>query len=228
MKTKLMFAMAVAALWLAAGTAQAQLGIFGTNGVLAEVEGWAGSYNTNNLYGNILIWDGVVLQDQIAVGNELGASWDIYRTAPANSPSGFAYFAAEERFRQAGIAGSLLSEAGGAEVGWTKYDFRAYGFMDGVHRENAAATSTSGGHVAMEVGVGFDKMMGAAGGLNTFISWQTGDHSKAPFIGASMEFGFGNGTGFLGLGPSLVPATTAQKGGKAFALLGPAADPVYR
>jgi hypothetical protein len=219
-----------ALLGLGAVTSQAQTvpSITGTNGILYTLVGWVGSYNTNNAFGDFLGWDGPIYQNQVNVANEIGASYDLYRSAPAFSPSGLFFIAPEARFRQAGIVGVFVSEQGGIEGGWEKYDFRAGIALDGVHRENMLATRTGGGHAALEVLVFADKMFSSASGAGLFAGMDTGDNAHAPVIGVNLNLDFGNGSGFLGLIGVNNTAVAQVNTGRQLTMLWPDGDPTYK
>ena len=160
------------------------------SGVAARVESWLDNYDTNLSYSDVIVWDGPVYQDQVNVANELGASYDVWRSSTNTDNLFFA--GVEARLRQGAIAGAFVSEGVGGEFGWMKYDFR-------VRRENALATKTGGGHYAFELGAFADKMLSKSSAMGVFISKQTADSSHAPLIGVDFNLSFGNGKGFLGL-----------------------------
>jgi hypothetical protein len=199
MKLKSILAMVAAALVLAVNV-QAQ-----TNtptpptpsGVIAKAESWLDHFDTNLSYSDVIVWDGPVYQDQVNVANELGASYDVWRSTTNTANMFFA--GVEARLRQGAIAGAFVSEGVGGEFGWMKYDFRAGLFANGVRRENSLAAKTGGGHYAFELGAFADKMLSTSSAVGVFISKQTADSSHAPLIGVDFNLSFGNGKGFLGL-----------------------------
>lgn len=199
----------LAALLCGAGYSQAQTD---TNtqptvpGLISTFGKWVGSYDTNLTFDDVIIWDGPIYQNQINIGNELGGSYDVWRqkistnntsiASVANKLGGQMFGAVEARLRQASIAGDRLSEAGGLEFGWMKYDFRAGLFSDLVYLDHPGAVGRSG-HIQGEGGLFAEKMLSKSSALGMFISLQTG--AKQPIIGANLNVSFGNGTGFLGL-----------------------------
>ena len=119
------------------------------NGLISTFGNWVGSYDTNLTFDDVIIWDGPIYQNHVNIGNEFGISYDVWRqTISTNNTSlasvgnklgGQMFLAPEARFRQASIAGDLLSEGGGIEFGWMKYDFRAGLFGDLVYLDHPGA-----------------------------------------------------------------------------------------
>jgi hypothetical protein len=164
---------------------------------LSSVASWAGNINTNLHYADVILWDGPVYENQVNVANELGGSYDLWRSdTNALTGNSLLFAGVETRNRQAGIAGSWLSEGFGGEFGWMKGDFRAGLFCDGVHLDNPGAVGATS-HFAFEGGIFADKMLSSASAVGLFGSFQTGQ--KYPILGAHLVVTFGNGTGFLGL-----------------------------
>lgn len=200
MKTKIKLAIIGALAFIGAVTSQAQTpSLTGTNGVIATVAGWVSSYNTNLAFADFIGWDGPVFQNNVNIGNELGASYDLWRSQKANNPNGLFFVAPEGRFRQAAVGGALSSENIGGEIGWQKYDFRAGLFGDAVHRENGLTAVTGDGRFGGEIGVFADKMFSVASGAGLFVSEQPDSRSHTPLFGLQLSLSFGNGSGFLGL-----------------------------
>ena len=176
------------------------------NGLISTFGNWVGSYDTNLTFDDVIIWDGPIYQNHVNIGNEFGISYDVWRqTISTNNTSlasvgnklgGQMFLAPEARFRQASTAGDLLSEGGGIEFGWMKYDFRAGLFGDLVYLDHPGAVGRTS-HLQGEGGIFAEKMLSKASALGMFISLQTGQ--KQPIIGANLNVSFGNGTGFLGL-----------------------------
>jgi hypothetical protein len=176
------------------------------NGLISTFGSWIGTYNTNLSFQDIIIWDGPVYENQVNIGNELGASYDVWRQTISTNNTGLAsvgnklggqmFLGLEARIRQASVAGARVSEAGGLEFGWMKYDFRAGVFADGVYLDHPSVVGVTG-HEQAEFGIFAEKMLSPSSALGMFISEQTGQ--KFPIIGANLNVSFGNGTGFLGL-----------------------------
>jgi hypothetical protein len=175
-------------------------------GLISTFGNWVSTYDTNLTFDDVIIWDGPIYQNNVNIGNELGASYDVWRqkistnntslASVGNKLGGQMFLALEGRCRQASIAGNRVSESGGIEFGWMKYDFRAGLFADGVYIDHPSAVGVTG-HEQAEFGLFMEKMLSKASALGAFISEQTGQ--KQPIIGANLNVSFGNGTGFLGL-----------------------------
>jgi hypothetical protein len=164
---------------------------------LSSIGKWAGNINTNYHFADVLVWDGPVYLNQVNVANELGGSYDIWHSdSNPLTTNGVIFGALEGRFRQAGIAGTWVSEAGGFEFGWQKCDFRAGLFVDGVYLNQPAALGSKHRESA-EFGVFVDKMLSSASALGLFVADEP--DLKYPLLGANLNISFGNGTGFLGL-----------------------------
>jgi len=199
----------LAALLCCAGISQAQT-ITNTPptvpGLVSTFGNWVGSYDTNLSYQDIVLWDGPVYQNGVNFANELGASVDLWKqkispnnvglASVGNKLGGQLFLAAEGRFRQASINGLNLSEAGGLEFGWTKYDFRAGVFGDCVYLNDPDKVHMNH-RITGEFGVFADKKLSPASAVGIFLSQQIGQDAK--IIGANLKVSFGNGTGFLGL-----------------------------
>jgi len=177
-------------------------------GLLSTASDWISTYDTNLSYQDVIIWDGPVYQNQINIANELGGSYDFWRQKVSPSNTGLAsvgnklggqmFGALEARLRQAGIAGTRVSEGGGGEFGWMKYDFRVGVFADAVYLDNLAAMNLAGkSRLTAEFGIFADKMMTSSSAAGIFISEQL--HQKYPIIGVNLNVSFGNGTGLFGL-----------------------------
>ena len=178
------------------------------NGLISTFSGWISKFDTNLNFQDVILWDGPVYQNQINIANEMGGSYDFWRQKVSASNTGLAsvgnklggqmFGAVEARLRQAGIAGTRLSEGAGGEFGWMKFDFRAGLFADAVYLDNPAAMNTSSkDRIVPEVGLFADKMMTSSSAVGIFISEQL--HQKYPIIGANLNVSFGNGTGLFGL-----------------------------
>ena len=165
---------------------------------LSQVGTWAGTINTNYHYQAVMVWDGPIYANQVNVANELGGSFDFY-TSSANrmaDTNGFTLAAVEARSRQAGIAGTFVSEQGGLQFGYEKCDFRAVVYLDYVnnaHPENLGSTKRN----TFEGGLMVDKMLSASSAVGVFAAWQRG--IKYPIIGAQLNVSWGGGTGLFGL-----------------------------
>jgi len=164
-------------------------------GVISTLGAWLGNYNTNLVFQDIIIWDGPIYQNQINVANEIGASYDVFRSKPLSN-GGDIFVAPEGRFRQAGIGGVWLSESGGLQFGWMKFDFRIAGYCDGVYLNNPQATGVNQ-REQVEFGAQAEKMLTPSTAVGMFVGGQT-RHSY-PIFGVNLNVSFGNGTGFLGL-----------------------------
>ena len=157
---------------------------------------WLGNINTNYSYQDVILWDGPVYENQVNIANELGGSYDIWHSVTGPTTNGLIFGAIESRSRQAGIAGSWLSEGLGGEFGWQKCSFRGGVFVDGIYLNHPSAVGAKS-RLGAEGGVFMDDMLSAATAAGVFISGQTGQ--KYPIIGANLKVTFGNGGGFLGL-----------------------------
>lgn len=163
-------------------------------GVGSTVAQWFTGQNTNLSWPDVTVWDGPVYLNNVNVANEFGGSFDLWRSGTNTASILFA--AAEGRTRQAGIAGTFVSQNAGAEFGWMKYDVRLGAFLDGVYRNNITIGDAHD-RLGVEVGLFADKKLTENTGLGFFISYQSGQ--KYPLIGGQLNVSFGNGNGFLGL-----------------------------
>jgi hypothetical protein len=164
---------------------------------LTTAAGWVSTVNTNYHYADLVVWDGPVYENQVNVANEIGASYDFWRSQTnALTTAPLLFSAVETRERQAGIAGSWLSESGGLEFGWQHCDFRAGAFGDGVYLNHPSAVGSKH-RFGFEGGMFVDKMVSSAAAVGLFVSGQSGQ--KYPLFGANLNVSFGGGTGFLGL-----------------------------
>jgi hypothetical protein len=200
----------ISALLLGAGLAARAQTITNTEptvpGLVSTFGNWVGSYDTNLTFQDIVLWDGPVYQNGVNFANELGVSVDLWKqkigtnnvglASVGNKLGGQLFQAIEGRFRQASIGGLNLSEAGGIEFGWTKYDFRAGVFGDCVYLNRPEEVHMTH-RVTGEFGAFADKMLSKSSAVGIFISQQIGQDAK--IIGANLKVSFGNGTGFLGL-----------------------------
>lgn len=164
---------------------------------ISSVAGWLGNINTNYHYQDVILWDGPIYQNQVNIANEIGGSYDVFRSNTNVATSSSLLFGAiETRQRQAGIAGSWLSHGAGGEFGWQRCDFRGGLFIDGVYLDHPSTVGATR-HIGIEGGVFADKMLSAASAVGVFVSGQSGQ--KYPLFGANLTVSFGNGTGLLGL-----------------------------
>ena len=163
-------------------------------GVGSTVSQWFASQNTNLSWQDVTIWDGPVYLNNVNVANEFGGSYDLWRSGTNTASILFA--AVEGRTRQAGIAGTFVSQNAGAEFGWMKYDVRLGAFLDGVYRNNITIGDAHS-RLGVELGLFADKKLSQNTGLGFFISYQT--EQKYPLIGGQLNVSFGNGKGFMGL-----------------------------
>jgi hypothetical protein len=163
-------------------------------GAGSTVAQWFTGQNTNLSWQDVTIWDGPVYLNNVNVANEFGGSCDLWRSGTNSASVLFA--AVEGRTRQAGVAGTFVSQNAGAEFGWMKYDVRLGAFFDGVYRNNITIGDAHD-RLGVELGLFADRKLSENTGLGFFVSYQSGQ--KYPLIGAQLNVSFGNGNGFLGL-----------------------------
>ncbi len=163
-------------------------------GIGTTLSAWFTSQNTNLAWQDITVWDGPVYLNNVNIANELGGSCDLWRSGTNTSSILFA--ALEGRTRQAGIAGTFVSQNLGGEFGWMTYDIRLGCYLDGVYR-NDITVGDAHTRLGVELGAFADKKISANSGLGFFMSYQSGQ--KYPLLGAQLNISFGNGSGFLGL-----------------------------
>jgi hypothetical protein len=177
--------------------AQAQTNTTPTLGGLAStITGWIGNINTNYSYADVILWDGLIYENQLNVANELGGSYDLWHSVVVpNNSTGTLFDSVEGRFRQAGIAGVFASEQGGDEFGYMKGDFRIFGYVDGVFLQNPQVFSGSSHKGAWEVGLQAEKMFSQNMAGAIFIGMQ--EHQKYPLIGVNITVTFGTIGGLL-------------------------------
>ena len=81
-------------------------------GTVETVLAWASSVNTNLSYGRVIGWTGPVYQNGVNIADEIGMSYDLYTSSATDG-----YFvAAEARFRNAGVLGTIVSAGGGIQL----------------------------------------------------------------------------------------------------------------
>jgi len=167
-------------------------------GFVTQFGDYLTTVNTNYNYQPVSMWTAAVYQNNVNVSDEVGVSWDLWE----QNVNGGLFAAVESRTRNAGIAGTVVSEGGGMEFGYMKYSLKVGVFGDGVYVTSQAATLTSkakGGYGAGEVGLFVNQMFSSTAGAGLFVSLQTGARPLYPLIGANLNFSFGNGKGLLGL-----------------------------
>jgi len=195
MKTLKSIALA-AALLCGLSTAQAQTNTPPTfTGALSTAANWVSTINTNYSWADVILWDGAVYANQINVANELGGSADLFHSVnEPNNMNGCLFDALEARARQAGIAGTFVSEQGGDELGWMKGDLRVFGFADFVYLEQPQVLNAPC-REAYEFGLQAEKMLSTSTAMALFVSKQ--EHQKSPFIGVNFTVTFGTIGGLL-------------------------------
>jgi hypothetical protein len=166
-------------------------------GLTSTLGNWLSSYNTNFTFQDIVIWDGPIYQDGVNVANELGGSVDLWKSKPIKN-GGSLYVAVEARFRQASVGGLNLSEGGGIQLGWTKYDFKIGLFGEVVYLNHPDEVGLPPDrHLTGEFGIQAMKMLSPSVATGIFISQQI--YQPAQIIGVNLNVSFGNGTGVFGL-----------------------------
>ena len=164
----------------------------------STVGGWFTSENPAQRYQDAQTWAGVVNQNNSPVANEVGGSYDLWRsetkyfpyTGLTNQPATSLYLATEGRVRSA--QPGVLSIGIGPQFGWMQNNIRIGAFVEPVYRLDKKHSK-----YRAEFGLTAEKMMTANTAVDFFLSLQT--HEKVPFVGGAFHVSFGNGTGFLGL-----------------------------
>jgi hypothetical protein len=167
-------------------------------GVGSTIGSWFSSENPANRFQDAQTWAGVVNQNNSPVANEVGASYDLWRseskyfpyTAATNQPSTSLYLALEGRERTSGVG--IMSAGAGPQFGWMQNDIRIGVFVEPVYRLDQKRSK-----FRAEFGLTAEKMLTPNTAIGLLLSQQT--HEKTPFVGGQFTVSFGNGTGFLGL-----------------------------
>jgi hypothetical protein len=144
--------------------------------------GYFTSVNTNLTWTNkpASIWTGVNYQAGVNTSAELGASYDLWKLGAngAISPEGI--------FRNAGVAGTIVSGQAGAGISLFHYDLKVTGYLDGGYNVPA-------GSGFVEFGARLEKKMTVSTHAGLGLAWQKlfhGPTQNTPTVTAHLGWDF--------------------------------------